>query len=130
MARVLVVDDSATMRSFLAAALEDVSPGIDVSEASSAMEALRRLPREPVDVVVTDVNMPDVNGLELIAFLRHSATLREVGIVVVSSEGSRADCDRAMRLGADAYLVKPFDPAALCEIVGDLVRRRAVESSR
>lgn len=129
MARVLVVDDSATMRSFVAAALEDGSPGIEVRQAASGLEALRRLPRESIDVVITDVNMPDLNGLELVAFLRRSGPLQHIGLVVVSSEGSRADCERALGLGADAYLVKPFEPEELCAIVADLAARRTAEPS-
>ena len=68
--RVLVVEDSPAMRAFVRAALEE--GGLEVTEAGNGFEALRLLPRERYDLVVTDINMPDIHGLELIAFMRKS----------------------------------------------------------
>ena len=129
MRRVLVVDDSATMRSFVASVLEELEPAVEVRHASSGFEALRCLPRERFDVVITDVNMPDLNGLELISFVKSSEALRQIRLVVVSSEGSQADCDRARALGADAYLVKPFDPDKLRAVVAQLLGDRDEENA-
>lgn len=114
MLRVLVVDDSRAMRAYVKGALRE-SLDCDVVEAASGFEALRLLPRDSYDVVVTDINMPDINGLELIRFVRKSERHRNVPIVIISTQASERDHQRAMELGADQYLVKPFQPE---EIVG------------
>ena len=124
MLRILVVEDSPTMRALLAAALEELSTPAKITEAGSGFEALRRLPREPFDLILTDVNMPDINGLELVSFVRRSEAYRDVPLVIVSTEGSERDRDKALALGADAYVVKPFEPAELRRIAEDLLEAR------
>ncbi|MFT3927251.1 MAG: response regulator [Myxococcales bacterium] len=109
--RVLVVEDSPAMRAFVRAALEE--GGFDVTEAGNGFEALRLLPRERYDLVVTDINMPDIHGLELIAFMRKSDVHRTTPVIIVSTEGAARDRDRGLALGANAYITKPFDPEAL-----------------
>ncbi len=121
MQRILIVEDSETMRSLLAASLEDLDIPVKISEASSGFEALRILPREDFDLVVTDINMPDINGLELVSFVRSNERYRSIPLVIVSTEGSSRDRDKGLGLGADAYLVKPFEPEALRQIVRDLL---------
>jgi two-component system chemotaxis response regulator CheY len=121
--RILIVEDSETMRSLLASSLEELSVPVKVTEAASGFEALRVLPREEFDLVITDINMPDINGLELVSFVRSNERYRSIPLVIVSTEGSERDRDRGLELGADAYLVKPFDPAALCQVVSDLLGR-------
>jgi two-component system chemotaxis response regulator CheY len=121
MPRVLVVEDSAAMRSFVRAALEDPEGGdepIEVVEAGSGFEALRLLPRGPYDCVVTDINMPDINGLELVNFVRKSEHHRTTPLVVITTQAAEKDRQRAIALGADSYLAKPFEP----EVLRDLVR--------
>jgi len=88
-----------------------------IVEASSGFEALRLLPREKVDLILTDINMPDINGLELISYLRNNPNYREIPIIIISTEGSRKDIDRGKLLGANDYVVKPFDPAKLQEML-------------
>jgi len=121
--RILIVEDSATMRSLLASTLEDLEIPVKITEASSGFEALRLLPREDFDLVVTDINMPDINGLELVAFLKGNARYRSIPLVIVSTESSERDRDKGMGLGADAYLVKPFEPEALQLVARDLLAR-------
>ena len=121
--RILIVEDSGTMRSLLASSLEDLDGPVKITEASSGFEALRILPREDFDLVVTDINMPDINGLELVSFVRGDERYRDVGVVIVSTEGSDRDREKGLALGADAYLVKPFEPDTLRQIVGDLLTR-------
>jgi len=111
------------MRSLLASSLEDLATPVKVTEAASGFEALRVLPREDFDLVVTDINMPDINGLELVSFIRSNERYRSIPLVIVSTEGSERDRDRGLELGADAYLVKPFDPDALRQVVDDLLSR-------
>ncbi len=114
--RVLVVEDSPTMRSFVATALEGAGI-VDVAEASSGFAALQALPNGRFDLVITDVNMPDINGLELIKFIRSNANYQKIPLVIISTEGRERDRDRGLSLGANAYLVKPFTPEVLLETV-------------
>ena len=125
MTRILIVEDSPTMRAMLVAALEDLGPAVKITEAESGFEALRRLPRETYDLILTDINMPDINGLELVAFVKKNEAYSSIPLVIVSTEGSERDRDKGLALGADAYLVKPFDPEALRRIVQDLLDRGA-----
>lgn len=109
--RVLVVEDSSAVRAFVRASLEDAAA--TVTEASSGFEALRVLPREHFDVVVIDINMPDINGLEVASFIRKSEVHRSTPIVLMSTEASERDRARGIAVGADAFLGKPFTPEAL-----------------
>ncbi len=121
MPHILIVEDSPTMRALLASALEQLSGAVKVSEASSGFEALRALPRDRYDLILTDINMPDINGLELVSFVKQSDAYRSIPLVIVSTEGSERDRERGLALGADAYLVKPFEPEDLCAVVRDLL---------
>ncbi len=123
MARVLVVEDSGAMRSFIRAALEageeDVAPVVDIEvvEAGSGFEALRMLPRGPYDLVITDINMPDINGLELVNFIRKSEHHRTTPLIIVSTQAGERDRLRGIALGADAFIAKPFEPEELRDLV-------------
>ena len=115
MRRILVVEDSASTRSFIRSALETggrLGP-CDIVEASSGFDALRLLPRGPYDLVITDINMPDINGLELVRFVRQSERHREIPLLIISTQSSVRDRERGMALGADRFLAKPFTPEAL-----------------
>ena len=131
MEKVLIVEDSPTMRALLVAALEGLGRALKVTEVGSGFEALRRLPRERFDLIVTDVNMPDINGLELVSFVRRNPAYARVPLLIVSTEGSERDREKGLALGADAYLVKPFEPDDLQRIVeallDDATRRGSVE---
>ena len=124
MQHILIVEDSPTMRALLTSALEDLDSPVKVTEAESGFEALRKLPHGRFDLIVTDINMPDINGLELISFVRNNASYRSIPLVIVSTEGSERDRDKGVGLGADAYLVKPFEPEDLRDVVRDLLARR------
>jgi two-component system chemotaxis response regulator CheY len=111
MPRILVVEDSVSMRSFVRSALDSdsrSSAGLDVVEASSGFEALRLLPRGPYDLVITDINMPDINGLELISFMRRNELHKETPVLIISTQSSERDRARGLSLGANGYLIKPF----------------------
>lgn len=114
--RVLVVDDSPTMRSVVRAALEDAFD-VDVYESNNGFEALKALPEtEPLALIVTDINMPEINGLELLNFVRANERYKSVPVVIVSTENQSRDRQRGMALGASGYLVKPFEPSALVDM--------------
>jgi two-component system chemotaxis response regulator CheY len=112
---VLLVDDSQAMRTFVEAALEH--GGIEVEAASGGAEALRLMPQQAFDLLITDINMPDINGLELIRFARQHERYRDKPVLIISTEGSERDVQRAMELGASEYLVKPFTPEQLLDVV-------------
>ncbi len=116
MKKILIAEDSSTMRSLLVATIESLG-GYLVTEAASGFEALRLLPREPVDLIITDINMPDINGLELVSFVRGSENYRHIPLFIISTEGSDRDREKGLALGANEYLVKPFDPARLQELI-------------
>lgn len=124
MQRILIVEDSETMRALLASTLEELAGGVKITEAGSGFEALRCLPRDSYDLIVTDINMPDINGLELVSFAKSNDAYRDIPLIIISTEGSERDRDRGMSLGADAYLVKPFDPEELRDVARALLERR------
>ena len=123
MKRILIVEDSPTMRALLNSALEGLEIPVKITEASSGFEALRCLPREPFDLIVTDINMPDINGLELVSFAKSNDAYRSIPLIIVSTEGADRDRERGLELGADAYIVKPFEAEYLREVVVDLLSR-------
>jgi two-component system chemotaxis response regulator CheY len=122
--RVLIVEDSATMRSLLASSLEELGDELEVFEAASGFDALRILPRDAFDLIVTDINMPDINGLELVSFVKSNASYRAIPLIIISTESSERDRAKGLELGADAYLVKPFEPEELIRVVRELLGKR------
>ncbi len=118
MARILIVEDSAAMRSYVRSALEgapEIGDDVEIVEASSGFDALRLLPRGAFDLVITDINMPDINGLELIQFVRRSAHLKATPIVIISTQSTERDIERGLALGANAFVPKPFTKESLRE---------------
>lgn len=121
--RILLAEDSAAVRAFVEASLEQ-SGDLAVESAASGFEALRILPRESFDLVIVDINMPDINGLELVSFMRTSDVHKDTPILLISTEATERDRKRGLDLGANAFLAKPFSPDALEETV-----RRVMSSS-
>ena len=117
--RILVVDDSPTIRSFITSALE--AEGFETLTAKSGFEALKVLAKDHFDLIITDINMPDINGLELVRFVREKSSHRQTPLIIVSTDGRERDRDRGLKLGANAYLVKPFTPESLLQTARELV---------
>ena len=117
MPRILIVEDSPTMRSLLTSSLEELEGAVKIVEVGSGFEALRHLPRERFDLIVTDINMPDINGLELINFVKKNPNYRDVPLFVVTTEGREQDRTRGIALGASEYLIKPFASDVLIALV-------------
>jgi two-component system chemotaxis response regulator CheY len=114
--KILIAEDSSTMRSLIVSTISAMGD-YQLIEAANGFEALRILPREKVDLVITDINMPDINGLELISFIKNNPNYKETPLFIISTEGSEKDRDKGLSLGADAYLVKPFNPIELQDLV-------------
>ncbi len=118
--RIMVVEDSSMTRSLIVSSLEDMGDFI-VIEAANGFQALRRLPEVGPDLVITDINMPDINGLEVVRFVKQSEKFKDIPVIIVTTEGRDVDRERALRLGADRYLVKPFEPGELQDFVRELL---------
>jgi len=114
--KLLVVDDSRAMRTYVCGSLK-AALECDVDEASSGFEALRLLPRSRYDMMITDINMPDINGLELVRFVRGAEHNRAIPIIIISTQSSDKDKERALDLGATGFVSKPFKPRDIVEIV-------------
>jgi two-component system, chemotaxis family, chemotaxis protein CheY len=117
----LVVEDSAIMRGIITSSLA-AFPDINLIEVSSGFDALKALPQREYDVILTDINMPDINGLELLHFIKTNPQYKSIPVIIISTEKSEADRDRGLAMGADAYLTKPFTPKDLEVIVRKLLR--------
>jgi len=111
MARILAVDDSRSIRELMAATLVDA--GFECETADDGVDALNKCKTEMFELVITDLNMPNMDGLDLIVALRALPTYKNRPIVVVSTEAGRLKRKRARELGATGYIVKPFDPERL-----------------
>jgi two-component system chemotaxis response regulator CheY len=114
--KILIAEDSLTMRSLIVSTIATMGD-YETVEAANGFEALRILPREKVDLIITDINMPDINGLELVSFIRNSDNYRETPLFIISTESSDRDREKGMSLGANAYLVKPFAPDQLQTLI-------------
>lgn len=117
---ILIAEDSSTMRSFLVSALESIGD-CEVVEASSGFEALKQLPHRKFNLIITDINMPDINGLELISYVKNNKAYKNIPLMVVTTEGAEHDRRKGLALGADEYLVKPLDLDDFTERVKKLV---------
>jgi two-component system chemotaxis response regulator CheY len=118
--KILVVEDSAMTRSLIVSSLEEVGE-FTIIEAANGFQALRKLPEVTPDLVITDINMPDINGLEVVRFVKQSENFKNIPVIIVTTEGRDVDKERGLRLGADRYLVKPFEPAQLRQFVKELL---------
>lgn len=114
---VMVIEDSEATRGYIRMCLQAFFPGVQSLEVPSGFDALRLLPGLQVDLIITDINMPDMNGLELLRFLKTHPAYRRIPVVIVSTEGAAEDQRRGLALGADAYIVKPFRPDHLAQVV-------------
>jgi two-component system chemotaxis response regulator CheY len=112
---VLTVDDSATIRTMLMCALADA--GFRVVQASDGVEGLERLDGAAPDVIITDINMPRLDGFGFIEQVRQSAVWRRTPILVLTTESDTTRKERARQAGATGWIVKPFDPAKLVDAI-------------
>lgn len=112
MTNVLIVDDSATIRRMVRASLAQLPQPMFV-EAGSGLEAIERLALAAVHLVILDLNMPDMHGLEVLAFVRGQQKYQSLPIIVLTTRGDDASREAALRAGATIFLTKPFAPSDL-----------------
>lgn len=109
---ILVVDDSKVMRDMIVACLRP-EPELAFGHAASGLEAIEKLSLQEFDLLVLDLNMPDIGGIEVIEFVRGQDRLRKLPIIVVTTRGDEASRARALGAGANRFITKPFAPEAL-----------------
>ena len=123
MAELLVVDDSKVMRDMIEACLR-ADPSLRFTHAESGLEAIEQLSLRPFDLVVLDLNMPDIGGIEVVEFVRGQDRLKSLPIIVVTTLGDEVSKARALGAGASRFIVKPFDPDRILEEVRALLAGR------
>lgn len=117
----LVVEDSAIMRQIIVSSLASL-PNVASFEAANGFEALKMLPQKSFDIILTDINMPDINGLELLSFLKNHPLYRSIPVVIITTEKTEKDRQRGLALGADDYLTKPFKAQDLQRIIRRILK--------
>jgi two-component system chemotaxis response regulator CheY len=119
-ADILVVDDSKVMRDMISACLRP-DPALVVTHAASGLEAIERLSLRTFDVLVLDLNMPDIGGLEVVEFVRAQDKLKHLPILIVTTRSDDGSRERVLGAGASRYLTKPFTPEAILADVRTLL---------
>jgi len=112
MQRILIVDDSATIRKMVRASLQGLEDA-EFIEAGTGLEAIEQLALGPVGLIVLDLNMPDMHGIDVMKFVRGHKHYREVPIIVLTTRGDDSSRQTAVEAGATTYLTKPFAPQVL-----------------
>ena len=121
MAIALVVEDSPTMRQLIVFALKRIR-GLEVVEADDGVDALRKLSAQKLDIILTDINMPIMDGLKLVKRVRTDEQLKLIPIVIITTEGADEDRQRALALGANAYITKPIQAPQVIAKVKELLK--------
>ncbi len=116
----LVVEDSPMMRQLLVFALARIKQ-LTVTEAEDGVDGLRKLAQGKFDLIITDINMPIMDGLKLVQRIRSDETHKDVPIIIITTEGSQEDRQRAMALGATAYITKPIQAPQVIAKVKELL---------
>jgi two-component system, chemotaxis family, chemotaxis protein CheY len=120
MPRILIVDDSPTIRKMVRASLRTLD-AFDFVEAASGLQAIEQVALGPVALMILDLNMPDLHGVDVLKFLRRHPSSREVPVVVLTTRGDDSSRDAAVAAGATQYMTKPFVPQALLDAARELL---------
>ena len=118
--KVLVVEDSPTMRQLIVFALKRIR-GFQISEANDGVDGLKKLSADKFDLIVTDINMPIMDGLKLESMVRNDPNYKETPIIIITTEGATEDRERALALGANEYITKPIQTMQILETVKKLM---------
>jgi two-component system chemotaxis response regulator CheY len=124
MTRILVADDSATIRKMVRASLQALGTST-FAEAASGLEAIEQLAIAPVSLLVLDLNMPDMHGIDVLRFVRRQTSMRQLPIIVLTTRGDDSSRETAQEAGATAYLTKPFLPYVLADTARELLAGRS-----
>lgn len=124
MRRILVVDDSATMRKMVIASLRDLT-NVSFSEAGNGLEAIEQIEIAPFDLMLLDLNMPDMHGLEVLRFVLTHPSCHTTPIVILTTKGDEQSRSEATAAGAACYLTKPFKPQDLASQIQDLLMKNS-----
>jgi len=119
--KILIIEDSPTMRQLIAFALKRL-PGVRIVEANDGVDGLKKLSSDKFDLILTDINMPVMDGLKLVSLVRNDANYRTTPIVVITTEGAQEDRDRALALGANDYITKPIQANRILELARSLLK--------
>ena len=117
----LVVEDSPTMRQLIVFALSRVR-NLRVVEAEDGVDGLKKLSQQKFDILVTDINMPMMDGLKLVSMVRRDEVHKNIPIVIITTEGAHEDRQRALSLGANAYITKPIQAPQVISKIKDLLQ--------
>lgn len=109
------------MRQLLVFALARIK-GLKVTEAEDGVDGLRKLAADRFDLVITDINMPIMDGLKLVSLVRKDDNHKEIPIVIITTEGAQEDRQRALSLGANAYITKPIQAPHVINTVKELLQ--------
>ena len=120
----LVVEYSPTMRQLITFALKRI-PGSKVIEANDGIDALKKLSTQKFDIILTDINMPIMDGLKLVSMVRNDPVHKAIPIVIITTEGADEDRKRGLALGANAYIAKPIQTADLLSVVNQIISGRS-----
>ena len=119
--QILIVEDSPTMRKLLVFALRRLK-NVDIIEAQDGMDGLRKVSNDHFDLALIDINMPVMDGLKLISLMRGEESLKDIPIVVITTEGAAEDRERALKLGANEYLTKPIQANRVLSVARGLLK--------
>jgi two-component system chemotaxis response regulator CheY len=129
MQQILIVDDSPTIRRMVKASLLALPASAEFVEAGSGLEAIERLALGAIELMVLDLNMPDMHGFEVLTFIRGHQRYSHVPVIVLTTRGDEASRAAALRAGATAFITKPFVPTALAACAAGLLAPRTTSGA-
>jgi two-component system, chemotaxis family, chemotaxis protein CheY len=120
MLKILIVDDSTTIRKMVRASLRGLE-GAEFVDASDGLAAIEQLALSPVTLIILDLNMPEMHGLDVLKFVRRHAASRNVPVVILTTRGDESSREAVMTAGASRYVTKPFAPQVMLDTVRELL---------
>ena len=119
--RILIIDDSPTMRQLLSFAVKRLS-GVETVDATDGVDGYKKLANGKFDLVLADINMPVMDGLKLVSIIRGNPDYKDIPIVMVTTEGGKEDREKALSLGANAYITKPIQAPNVLSVIKELLK--------
>ena len=119
--KILIIEDSPTMRQLISFALKRLQ-GVRIVEANDGVDGLKKLSADRFDLILTDINMPIMDGLKMVSMVRNDANYRNTPIVVITTEGAQEDRERALALGANDYITKPIQAGRILDMARAMLK--------